>query len=108
MDTPIQKDLDSIVREINNLLPEAKVYLFGSYASGTQQEDSDLDLCVVVPRLHDRRMEIVYNIRCAIDDLTKLPMDILLYTTDEFERNSRLRPTLQYTISQKGVLLNGR
>ena len=85
MDMPIQKDLDAIVREINNLVPEAKVYLFGSYATGTQKEDSDIDLCIVAPRYMERRMEVLYLLRVAIRGATRLPVDILAFTDEEFE-----------------------
>jgi len=103
----IQNDLNTIVQEINHIMPQARVFLFGSYATGTQREDSDIDLCVVVPQLYDRPMEMIYTIRTAITDKTKLPIDILLFTNDEFERKSKMKPTIQYAIAKKGVLLNG-
>ena len=103
----IQNDLNAIVNEISLILPQAKVFLFGSYATGTQRDNSDIDLCVVVPELHDRPMEMMYTIRTAITDKTKLPIDILLFTNDEFERKSKMKPTIQYSIAQRGVLLNG-
>ena len=102
----IQNDLNAIVREINLILPQARVFLFGSYATGTQRDDSDIDLCVVVPKLHARPMEMIYTIRTAITDKTELPIDILLFTNDEFERKSKMKPTIQYTITQEGILLN--
>ena len=108
MDIPIQNDLDVIVNRINLLLPDAKVYLFGSYATGRQRDDSDIDLCVVAPKYHERRMQVLCSIRGAIRGATKLPVDILAFTDEEFERRSKLRPTIQYTIANEGVLLNGQ
>ncbi len=35
------------------LFDEAKVYLFGSYSKGNAHAESDIDVAVVVPRLHD-------------------------------------------------------
>ena len=106
MDLAIQNDLNAIVREINHILPEAKIYLFGSYATGKQREDSDIDLCVVAPEYRDRRMEVLYSIRVAIRGKTKLPVDVLAFTDEEFERRSKMKPTIQYTIANEGVLLN--
>jgi predicted nucleotidyltransferase len=49
----VEKDIaDLIKRFINELRKEniivKKVYLFGSYARGTQREESDIDLAVVI------------------------------------------------------------
>jgi predicted nucleotidyltransferase len=102
-----QKDLDMIVQSINRLLPKAKVYLFGSYATGKQKADSDIDLCVVAPEYPGRRMEVLYSLRVALRNTTEIPIDILAFTNEEFERKSMLKPTIQYTIANEGVLLNG-
>jgi len=108
MVTPIQKDLDAIVQTISNILPEAQVYLFGSYATGTQREGSDVDLCIVAPEYNERRMEVLYMVRVALRGATRLPVDILAFTDEEFERKSKMKPTIQYTIANEGVLLNGQ
>jgi predicted nucleotidyltransferase len=106
MDITIQKDLNIIVHEINSLLPNARVFLFGSYAAGMQKADSDLDICVVSPEFPARRMDVLHSIRDAIADKTTLPLDILLFSSGEFERNSKMKPTIEYAIAQKGIQLN--
>ena len=98
MDIPIQKDLDAIINKINLILPEAKVYLFGSYATGTQREDSDIDICVVVPEFRIRQMETIFSIRKAIRGATKIPVDILAFRNDDFQARAKLRATIQHTI----------
>lgn len=105
MDIAIQNDLNAIVKKINHLFPKARVYLFGSYAKGTQREDSDIDLCVVAPEYEERRMRVLYSIRVAIRGTTKLPIDVLAFTDEEFERRSKMKPTIQYIIANEGVLL---
>ena len=76
----IENISNKIVREIH---PE-KVILFGSHARGNQTTDSDVDLIVVnktnLPK-HKRSIEIRrLFFRKAI------PMDIKVYTPDEFEK----------------------
>jgi predicted nucleotidyltransferase len=95
-----------IVCKINEILPEAKIYLFGSYATGTQKEDSDIDICVVAPKYEDRRMEVLFSIRKAIRGATKLSVDVLAFTEEEFNSRSKRKPTIQYTIANEGVLIN--
>ena len=107
MDIPIQDELNAIVHKITNLLPEAKVYLFGSYATGMQKHDSDIDLCVVAPEYHEDRMTVLCSIRAAIRGTAKLPVDVLAFTDEEFERRVKWKSTIQYTVAKEGVLLNG-
>ena len=72
-----------ILRIVNKANPD-KIYLFGSYATGNANEDSDIDLLVVKetdePK-HKRSIEIQ---RLLIG--SKLPVDILVYTNEEFEK----------------------
>jgi len=102
----IKDDLDKIVNEIVALLPEAKVILFGSYATGNPDKNSDLDLCVVTDEFEGRRMDMMHTIRGTISDKTHLPLDILLFRSDEFQENAKLKPTIEYAIAKEGIVLN--
>ncbi len=78
--------IDEIAGKIvENIKPE-KIFLFGSYAKGTHTEDSDLDLIIVnktdLPK-HKRGIEIR---RLFYRQL--IPMDIKVYTPQEFENES--------------------
>jgi len=58
--------------------------LFGSYTTGEADEDSDIDLLVVKDTLeprHKRSIEIQRLLKGS-----KLPVDILVYPNDEFEK----------------------
>ena len=106
MNQSIKNDLDKIVNEIVNLLPGAKVILFGSYATGNPDKNSDLDLCVVTDKFEGRRMDMMHAIRWTISGKTNLPLDILLFRSDEFLENAKLKPTIEYTIAKEGIMLN--
>ena len=41
----VKRIIDQYVSEVRTALPIDKVYLYGSYANGTAQWDSDVDLC---------------------------------------------------------------
>jgi len=75
---------ESIVREIN---PE-RIYVFGSYAKQETGKDSDLDLLIVEREpfggLRKRETEI-NRIREVLSPFI-VPVDILLYSTSEFEK----------------------
>jgi predicted nucleotidyltransferase len=101
-----QTELKNIVSQITTLIPDAKVILFGSYAKGTQHDESDLDLCVIANTFTGRRINMMHAIRYAIYKKTSLPLDILVYTKDEFEKNSQVRSRLEYNIATEGMVLN--
>jgi predicted nucleotidyltransferase len=106
MNVKIQNDLNAIVAEITALIPDAKVILFGSYAKGTEHEDSDLDLCVVGDAFTDRRIDMTHIIRRKIRDKTKLPLDIIVYHVKDYDVNSKKHSRLEYNIATEGVVLN--
>ncbi|MDP3915767.1 MAG: nucleotidyltransferase domain-containing protein [Bacteroidota bacterium] len=65
-----------------NVNPD-KIYLFGSYATGMANEDSDIDLLVVKETLEPKYKRSIEIQRLLIG--TKLPVDIVVYTNEEFE-----------------------
>ena len=80
--------LKEVATSIKSVHPDSTVILFGSYARGEQCDDSDLDICVLVPELTDRRIEMIAEAGCSIREDFPLPFDLLLYTYDEFEEFS--------------------
>ena len=67
---------------VSNVNPD-KIYLFGFYATGMANEDSDIDLLVIKETLEPRYKRSIEIQRLLIG--TKLPVDIGVYTNDEFE-----------------------
>ena len=86
--------------------PAEKIYLFGSYAYGTPNEDSDYDFYVVVPDGGKRPIEVIQDIYCTIRGI-KRPVDILAGTTEIFNRRSK-DPTIERLIASEGVVLYER
>jgi predicted nucleotidyltransferase len=41
----VKQIINQYISDVRDVLPIDKVYLYGSYASGTAQWDSDVDLC---------------------------------------------------------------
>jgi len=84
----LREMVDAIVREVD---PE-RVYLFGSYATGKTDEDSDIDLLVVEREPFGperKRLAELSRVRRALSSF-RVPKDILVYSSDEFAhgRNS--------------------
>lgn len=83
-----------------------KVILFGSYARGDWDQDSDVDLLVVVPSLKDRR-KLRIEMRRAITGMG-LPKDIVLLTESEFEARKNVPGTIAYPANSEGHVLYAR
>jgi len=62
-----------------------KIILFGSYANGNANEDSDLDI-FVIKESDIPRPQRIFQLRKMLYG-TMLPIDLLVYTPDEVERS---------------------
>ena len=75
--------IDEVINRIATRFNPDKIILFGSYANGTQNDNSDLDLLIVQDS--DLPMQKRgFDIRMSLIG-TMIPMDILFYTKSEFE-----------------------
>ena len=79
-----QEELNDLKDVIVNKVHPEKILIFGSYAQGNPNEDSDLDILIIqnteLPRLQRSRM-----IRPHLRKFC-FPMDILVYTPQEVEK----------------------
>ena len=76
--------ISDIVEKITRFYNPDKVILFGSYANGNTNDDSDIDLILIKETTspkHIRTIDI-YKQLMGI----KFPVDILVYTPEEYEK----------------------
>jgi predicted nucleotidyltransferase len=107
MQEDIKQNLDEIAQIIANTVPVESIYLFGSYAYGTPNKDSDLDLYVVFKdELQMRELDAITAISMAIDSVKKMPMDILGLKQNRFH-DRKLYATLERKIVREGIKLYG-
>jgi predicted nucleotidyltransferase len=102
-----QDEIASIVTVIKNTVDCDKIYLFGSYAYGEPNEDSDLDLYVIVPDNSENILDLRIKIHWALSDIIQTPIDVLASRKGRFAELSLL-PTLENTIVNEGILLYKR
>jgi predicted nucleotidyltransferase len=99
----ILKIKDAIVSAVD----VEKLYLFGSYAYGTPNEDSDYDFYMVIPNGGIRPIDASIEARSVLWDMNVGAVDILAGTTEIFNRRSQ-GITLERKIANEGVLLYER
>ena len=95
--------IESIVHRIVSGYAPEKVILFGSYAHGEPDEDSDLDLLVVMDTQLPP-LERYVRIRQAIDP-HDLPVDIFVLTSQEFEETRDVIGGIAYAPAKYGRVL---
>ena len=92
-----------IARKIKAHFQPEKIILFGSYAWGKPNEDSDIDLFLVMESTL-RRDERARRIQILFPDRT-FALDVIVYTPGELERSlKRGNPFIKEILSKGGVL----
>jgi predicted nucleotidyltransferase len=87
------------------------VLLFGSYADGTPDKDSDIDLLVVTndeftPKSYDERIDIQLSISNHIFEIAKqVPIDLIVYTIPMYKRFIEQNSNFAKEVLSKGKIL---
>ncbi len=98
--------LDEITRRLVEELKPEKVILFGSHAWGQPDEDSDLDLLVIVSESNELPTQRATRAHRSLRGMG-VPKDILVYTRAEVERHSRVYASLVSEVLDRGEVLYG-
>ena len=80
-----------------------QVFVFGSYARGDADADSDLDLLVVEREVHDKAGEYL-KLHRAVGSVG-VGVDLLVFSREDFERRSQVPGTVPYWAKKEGKLL---
>ena len=102
MQNSIQSIEDAIVDKLKPLNP-LKIILFGSYAYGRPNADSDLDICVIKKEVKSKSKE-KREIRERLKELL-IAKDILVSSFEEYEFYKTQFGSVFMDIEQKGKLL---
>ena len=97
-----QEEIQKVAQRIAEEFRPERVILFGSYAYGTPNADSDVDILVVMPhegKTFHKAAEIQTRIRPSF------PMDILVRAPDVLEQRIALGDFFLREIVQKGKIL---
>ena len=106
MNKNIQKELEIIKNSILQIVSAETIYLFGSRAYGTPNEESDFDIYVVVPDNTTDIPELQADIRELLWKKKSAPLDLLLGKSSVFNRRKN-GPTLENIINKKGTIIYG-
>lgn len=96
MDSRIRSLIDDFVLEMKKLgLEISIVVLFGSQSDGTATNDSDVDIALISPSFQNldslQRRKRVKPSFYRIIEKYKVPIDLILLTPDEYDKESSIR-----------------
>jgi predicted nucleotidyltransferase len=100
----LEAKLTEIIGRLRDALSPVAIYLFGSYAYGTPNRHSDIDLLVIVedsPLSPYKRDALAYQ---AIGSIG-VSKDVQVYTRAEFEERSALPVSFERTVKKKGKVI---
>jgi predicted nucleotidyltransferase len=103
----IEKLKQEIVERLKPLNPE-KIILFGSYAYGTPNEDSDVDLYIVtsddfLPQSWREKADIYLKFSNKLRDLQKsVPIDLIVHTKKMYEKFIEMDSMFSRKVLQSG------
>lgn len=88
-----------------------KIILFGSYASGKEDDDSDIDLLVVTddnfyPSSYREKMDYYLNVSKNLRELRKeYPVDLIVHTRPMHEKFIQMDSSFARDILNNGIVL---
>jgi len=100
-----QQEIDAVVERIVKEYQPQKVILFGSYADGHPQEDSDLDL-LLIKDTHLPRFKRAREVNRLFNPYP-FAMDILVYSTEEIKKWQHHKSSFIAQVLKTGKLLYG-
>ena len=104
----INDEIIQIKNAIVEAIPAETIYLFGSYARGTSNENSDYDFYVIIPDGSMKPLEAALKARLSLSEISRRPpVDILADYRSRFEERRQFN-TLERRIAREGVVLYER
>lgn len=97
--------LQEAVRTLAEGSGGARIVLFGSYARGDADDDSDLDFLVIEDEVADRAREMI-RLRRLLRPL-RVPADVLVYSRDEVARWADQPGSPIYWALREGRVVHG-
>jgi uncharacterized protein len=98
--------LEAMVQRLVDCFKPEQIILFGSYAYGTPNPDSDIDLLVIVPQSDQpryRRAREAYGVLWGL----AVPAEIVVMTRHEVERSKTVKSSLAHQAIHRGKVLYG-
>ena len=98
--------LQEAVERLKAEFQPEEIYLFGSHAWGTPDDDSDVDLMVIVPDSDERSIKRMQRAHRCLRGIG-FAKDVLVPTRTQVDRYKHLRASLFHQVLAKGRKVYG-
>lgn len=102
-----EQTIEEVKQRLINAYKPLEIYIFGSYAWGCPDEDSDLDLLVIIEKYNTNRYQTLVEGHKALMYMN-IAKDILVLTQEEFEKYSVDHRRLYFRIKNEGTRIYAR
>jgi len=100
----INEYIDLVLKKIVSFYNPQMVYLFGSQARKDANENSDIDFLIIEETNKPKRLRAL-DFRKELRGQNYYPVDILVYTPQEFKDECQIKGTMAYHIKEEGKIL---
>ena len=102
-----EQEIKRITEKLTEALSPLRIYLFGSYANGTANKDSDFDFYIIVKDDAENLVDLTAAAYKSIRQVRSRAVDIVIGTQSGFEKRKN-RAGIENEVMSKGVLLYGQ
>jgi len=97
-----KEEIKEFVKEIVKKFEPEKIILFGSYGYGRPDEESDVDLFVI---MNTKKSSIAQEVEIRMEIERNFPLDLIVMTPEETEKRINQGDTFLQAILEKGEVL---
>lgn len=104
-DENIRNLTSSIVEKLKTAYKPEKVILFGSYAYGSPDSDSDIDF-LIIKDTHDRPIDRRVTVRSLVSDPSRrIPLEVIVLNPEEVQDRLEIGDQFLKEILENGEVL---
>ena len=100
----INEYIDFVLEKLISFYDPQIVYLFGSQARNDANKDSDIDFLIIDETDKPKRLRVL-EFRKELRGKNIYPVDILVYTPQEFTDRCHIKGTMAYHVKEEGKIL---
>ena len=99
--------IDEVVKRLVRAYAPLQIYLYGDYAWGVPNEESTLDVLIIVESSKERVIKRGYSAFEALLGL-QIPKNVIVFTKEEFDKYAQDPNSDTYEIKTRGKVLYAR
>jgi len=102
-----QTTIDEAIRRLVKAYNPLQIYLYGDYVWGTPNEESTVDILIIVESSNERIIKRGYTAFEALLGL-EIPKNVIVFTKEEFDTYTQDSNSSTYEIKNRGKIIYAR